>query len=348
MALEILVIRLRELGDTLLTTPLLRQLRRLYPQARIGVLCQAGNVCVMEHNRHVDEIIMLPRQASAGEFLGIAARLRQRHYELVVDVQSLPKTALMARLTGGQQRLGYRKPGWRNRLCYTHPFCEPVGEYSARQHLGLLQDARVDLDDIGLDFPISDEAASAADAFCRTYLRPPVAAVFGVSRFGHRMWPVKKMAAVADRLARLGMQPWLVYGPGQAEAAHQIASLMKYPCLVDYEMPSFATLRGIFSQCALFFGNDGGPKHVAVAAGIPTVTVSETDHARVWSPPGTPRHRVACTRTKPGVSTLAGAFTHTDKIAEIPVDAAWKEIVVALRQPAQQGSLRHSPRLRAA
>lgn len=348
MALEILVIRLRELGDTLLTTPVLRQLRRLHPRARIGVLCQTANVCVMEHNPHVDEMIVLPRKASAGEFLRIAARLRQRHYDLVVDVQSLPKTALMARLTCGHQRLGYRKPGWRNRLCYTHPYLEPVGEYSARQHLGLLQDDRVDLDDIGLDFPISDEAASAADAFCRTYLRPPVAAVFGVSRFGYRMWPVKKMAAVADRLARLGMQPWLVYGPGQAEAAHQITSQMRYPALVDYEMPSFATLRAIFGRCALFFGNDGGPKHVAVAAGIPTVTVSQANRAQIWSPPGSPRHRVACTRLTPGVAELTGTYTNTDTLAEIPVDAVWKEIAAALRQPAQQNSLRHSPRLRAA
>ena len=348
MTLEILVIRLRELGDTLLTTPLLRQLRRLHPQARISVLCQTANACVMEHNPHVDELIMLPRQASAGEFLRIAARLRQRHYDLVVDAQSRPKTALIARLTGGKQRLGYRKPGWRNRLCYTHPYREPVGEYSARQHLRLLQDDRIDLDDNGLDFPISDEASSAADACCRTYLRPPVAAVFGVSRFGYRMWPVKKMAAVADRLARLGMQPWLVYGPGQAEAAHQIASQMRHPAMVDYEMPSFATLRAVFSQCALFFGNDGGPKHVAVAAGIPTVTVSEAEHAHVWSPPGTPRHRVACTRAKRSESALAGTFTNTDKLAEIPIEAAWKEIAAALRQPAQQGSLRHSPLVRAA
>jgi ADP-heptose:LPS heptosyltransferase len=87
---------------------------------------------------------------------------------------------------------------------------------------------------------------------------------------------------------------------------------------------------------------------VAVAAGIPTVTVSEAEHAHVWSPPGTPRHRVACTRSKRGVSALAGTFTNTAKIAEIPVDAAWKEIAVALRQPAQQTLLRHSPRLRAA
>ena len=316
MAAEILLIRLRELGDTLLTTPLLRQLRRLHPQARISVLCQTANACVMEHNPHVDELIMLPRQASAGEFLRIAARLRQRHYDLVVDAQSLPKTALIARLTGGKQRLGYRKPGWRNRLCYTHPYREPVGEYSARQHLRLLQDDRIDLDDIGLDFPISDEASSAADAFCR--------------------------------LARLGMQPWLVYGPGQAEAAHQIASQMRHPALVDYEMPSFATLRAVFSQCALFFGNDGGPKHVAVAAGIPTVTVSEAEHAHVWSPPDTPRHRVACTRAKRSESALAGTFTNTDKLAEIPIEAAWKEIAAALRQPAQQGSLRHSPLVRAA
>ena len=340
--MKILVIRLRELGDTLMVTPLLRQLKRLYPDGEIDVLCQNSNLPILEHNDHVARRFILPPRASAGAFLSIAGQLRRNRYSLVIDSQSLPKTAIMARLTGGRIRLGHLKSGWRNRLCYTHPCRVPTNEYTARSNLHLLQDGRVDLDDVGLDFPVSDETESLADAFVRRYLRPPVAAIFGVSRFARRVWPVEKTAEVGDRLASLGLQPWLVYGPGQAEAARAIIERMKHPVLCEYEMPTFTTLHAILRRCDLFFGNDGGPKHAAVAAGIPTVTLYHARQAPVWAPPATPRNRVACTRPFPGMPRPAGTFTASESIAEIPVAAVWQEIATALRQPA---AVHHGPTL---
>lgn len=330
---NILVIRLRELGDTLLATPLIRQLRRLYPTARLDVLCQKSNLTILEHNPCVSRTVVLPPRAPARDFLAIAADLRRQQYDLVIDAQGLPKTAIMTRLAGGRKRLGALKPGWRNRLCYTHPFRDRGGEYAARVNLRLLQDERVDLDDVGLDFPVGFEAETAADAFLRKYLRPPVAAIFGICRFGHRAWAYEKTAAVADRLAALGMQPWLVYGPGQERDAQRIADHMRHPAVHDYDMPSFSTLRALLGRCDLFFGNDGGPKHAAVSADIPTVTVYRADQAAAWAPANTPRHRVVCTRPFPGVTGLAGTFTDTDAIIDIPFSAVWSEIAKALRQP---------------
>jgi heptosyltransferase-3 len=332
MVEKILLIRLRELGDTLLMTPLLRQLRRLHPNAQVDVLCQQANRCVLELNPNVSNTVILPPRAPARQFLGVAADLRRNRYDLVVDVQGLPKTAIMARLAGGRKRIGMIRPGWRNRLCYTHPYRVRHAEYAARLHLRLLQDDRVDLDDVDLDFPVGIEAEAAADAFWRKYLRPPVVAIFGICRFGCRAWASEKTAAVADRLAALGMQPWLVYGPGQADLARKITIQMRRSSLHEYEMPSFSVLRALLARCDLFFGNDGGPKHLAVAAGIPTVTVYRAESAVAWAPANTQLHRVVCTRACSGVTQLAGTFTDTDAITDIPVSAVWGEITSALRQ----------------
>jgi len=334
---QILVIRLRELGDTLQTTPVLRQLRRLHPQAAIDVLCQQSSKAVLEHNRNIDSMFVLPPRASVATFLSIAAGLRRRDYDLIVDVQSLPKTAIMARLIGGRQRLGYRKRGIRNRLCYTQPHRQAYLEYAALQHLRLLQDDRVDYNDLELDFEVSPETLKSAEQFVHRHLRPPFAAIFGISRFSHRTWPVDKTAAIADRLAAAGVQPWLVYGPGQEDAAFRIAEHMRQPAVLNYPMPDFATLRAILGRAELFFGNDGGPKHAAVAAGIATVTVCSAVHGTAWAVPNDLRHRVVATRAYPGVARLAGTFTDADTLAEIPVSAAWQEVKVALQQTAAVG-----------
>lgn len=329
---KILLIRLRELGDTILMSPLVRQVRTLYPAAEIDVLCQAANRSILEHHPGISRLFTLPPKASPRVFLGIASDLRRERYDIVIDVQGLPKTALMARLTDARRRLGFFNAGWRNRLCFTHPCPRPAAEYAARSNVRLLQDDRVDLNDIELDFPVDDEAETAADNFVKKYLRPPVAAIFGICRFGRREWPKAKTAEVADRLAALGIQPWLVCGPGQAGLAGEIAARMRRPAVHRYEMPTFATLRAVFSRCTMFFGNDGGPKHAAVAAGIPTVTIYQAKAASVWAPPGTRQHRVVCTRSNHRPTELEGIFTDADTIAEIPVSAAWQQISIALRQ----------------
>lgn len=329
---RILIMRLRELGDTLLSTPLIRQVRRLHPFARIDVLCQQANRVILERNLHVNSTIELPRRSPVSDFVRLVSELRQRRYDLIIDAQGLPKTALLARLSGGKKRVGELQRGWRNRLCYTHPYRRHGEEYMARMNLRLLQDSRVDLDDLDLDFPVSPKAESAADAFFRTYLRPPVAAIFGICRFGRRAWPAAKTAAVADRLAKLGLQPWLVHGPGQSDAAAGIASRMHSSALHRYEPQSLETLCAILRRCDLFFGNDGGPKHVAVAANIPTVTIYYARQAALWAPPQTHRHRVVCTRSPGDMPEVAGAFTDATSLADIPEQAAWTEIAQALRQ----------------
>lgn len=341
---RILVIRLRELGDTLLTTPLLRQVRRLHPRAEIDVLCQRASQAVLAHNPNVDATFLLPPRASAVSFLAVATALRRR-YDLVIDVQSLPKTAIMTRLVGGRQRMGYRRRGWRNRLCYTRPHRQRGGEYAARQHLRLLQDDRVDYDDVALDFAVATETQDAADRFVRRHLKPPFAGIFGICRFGQRAWPAEKTAVVADRLAAAGIRPWLVYGPGDEYAARRIAARMRHQPVIGYPMPDFPTLRAILGRAEMFFGNDGGPKHAAVAAEIPTVTICAAEHGTAWGPPNDPRHRVVATRAYPGVAPLAGTFTEADTLAEIPVFAAWQEVRRALEQA---GARRDSPLQRAA
>ena len=153
---RILVIQLRQLGDTLMSTPVLRELHRLHPQAEIDWLCQGFNACILRHNPHVTQIETLPRGASVGTFVGLAARLRRRRYNLVVDIQSLPKTAALTWFSGARERISFRRR-WRHAL-YTKPYVPSPGfEYSAVARLRLLQDPRVRLDDVSLEFYVGEQ-----------------------------------------------------------------------------------------------------------------------------------------------------------------------------------------------
>ncbi|QDU88469.1 Lipopolysaccharide core heptosyltransferase RfaQ [Pirellulimonas nuda] len=331
---RILVIRLRQLGDTLLATPLLRQLRRLYPAAEIDVLCQPQNEAILRHNPNIDRRIILPAGAGVRRFLEVAAGLRQQKYDWVLDSQAMPKTAVLTRLSGAARRVPLRSRPLRNRLFYTHAIDDAQAplEYAGRQNLRLTLDPRVDLDDLALDFPIGPESEAVADRFARRYLAGPTAAIFVVASTPERQWPLERFAELADRLADSGLRPLLLYGPGQEGAARSVADRMRRQALVDYPQLGFAELRGVLARCDLFIGNDGGPHHVATAAGVPSVTLFRINPVR-WSPPARPHQRFVASTDVASPHEACGLFT-PEPFESIPVDAVWRQIERSLSAPA--------------
>jgi ADP-heptose:LPS heptosyltransferase len=328
---RILVIQLRQLGDTLMSTPLVRQVARLYPGAEIDFLCQGGNACILRNNPHIARIEKLPRGAGPSYFLRLAARLRRRRYDMVIDVQSLPKTALLARLSGAPRRIGFdkRSRSW----LYTDACRVTETEYTVIHRLRLLQDDGVDLGDLGIDFPVDTQTRSEAAEFCQRWLRAPVAAIYGVGQLASRIWPARKFAAIGDRLGECGFQPYLIYGPGELEGARKIAELMRYPAVIDYPMLSFPVLKETIAACELMVTDDGGPKHLATAAETPCVTVFNSPAmATLWNPPGRPDMRVVTTRSDQKPMAVEGTSTDAETLAEISVDAVWAEIEVLIQQ----------------
>jgi ADP-heptose:LPS heptosyltransferase len=321
---KILMIQLRHLGDTLLSTPVLRELRRLHPRAEIDWLCQGSNACILRHNPHVSRIETLPRGASPGTFVGLAARLRRRQYDLVVDIQSLPKTAALAWLSGARERIGLRRR-WRHAL-YTKPYVSSKFEYTAVARLRLLQDPGVRLDDVSLDFYVGEQDRRQADAFCRRWFRPPVAAIFGGRADHTRRWPNEHFAAVADRLADRGFQPYLVFGPGEQQAAREIAARMRSAAVVDYDPLPLPVLKQTLAVCALMVNCDGGPKHIATSVGLPTVTLYHGDLAITWNPPHCPRHRVVTTQLEVPDPPFVGTITQAASTDDIPLESVWDEV----------------------
>jgi ADP-heptose:LPS heptosyltransferase len=320
-----LFVQLRELGDTLLATPALRQLARLHPNAEIDVLCQDTNACIFANNPHVAGIGLLNRGTGTAYFVRLAARLHRRRYDMVVDAQGLTKTAVLTRLSGAPLRLGFHRR-WRHWL-YTHPYRICEAEYSAISKLRLLQDDRVDREDLTMEFPVDQDAKRMANAFCRHWFQRPVAAIFGVGRLSYRNWPAEKFAQIGDRLAQCGFQPWLIYGHGQTDDARRISELMRCPPLVDYPALSFPALKEVIAACDLMVANDGGPKHLATLADTPCVTVySDSRMATYWNPPHRADMRIVTIRGSSMPQGVEGTITDVETLADIPVDAVWGEV----------------------
>ena len=125
--MNILLIRLRLIGDVVFTTPMPRVLKRVFPGSRITYLVEPAAAPVVKGNPHLDEVIVAPRPAGLARMvadLRLARQLRRSRYDLVIDLHGGPRSAWLALATGARQRIGYVIQG--RTWMYTRSVARPL------------------------------------------------------------------------------------------------------------------------------------------------------------------------------------------------------------------------------
>jgi ADP-heptose:LPS heptosyltransferase len=286
----ILMMQLAAMGDVILCTPAVRAMRRAYPDARIDFLTRGPGIGALQGNPHIDEVIAY--RESVLERLAMRRELRARRYDLVVDFHSVPRTARIVATSGAAVRVGFRGRGPRN-LAYTHlvPKERIFRSYSAWRKVDMLRTIGVDPGpdeelDLSLVVGVGDEERQwAVTTWDRLGLatETPTVAISAVSREWFKNWGPERWDAVADLLLDAGVQVILTNGPGELAQVEAVVERMRFSPVWNYGDTTVRQLAALYERCALWVGNDGGPKHVAVAAGTPTVSVVRWDQGPIWS-----------------------------------------------------------------
>jgi ADP-heptose:LPS heptosyltransferase len=296
-ASRILVIRLRRFGDLLLATPTLRAIRSVYPTARIEVLAQAGFHQVLLGNPHIDELLVLkPGLAAWARLLTIC---RRRNYDAVLDLQSSSRSLPFVLASCARIRVGWEKQSGRdwayNRL--VRGWNDPI--YVARNTLRLAAELGVPPPrDLRLELAVSAaDRANAARRFASAGIDSArlIIGLSVVASAAYKAWPVESYAVLADRLIKAyGAQVVFTNGRGELEQVRAVVNRMhERPALWDYGQTTIQELGALYERCHLWIGNDGGPKHVATAAGCPTIVIIDSGSARVWTERGDDTGQVA-------------------------------------------------------
>jgi heptosyltransferase III len=285
---KILVIQLRQLGDVMMTTPLVRQLRKIFPAARIDFLTEKLGANVYRFNPYISHVKVIARSAGMLEIFRLTNELRRQQYDLAIDCFSNPKSAQIAFLSAARERVGFALRG--RGYAYSRSLrVENKLEYAAISKLRLIENFGADLNDFRIELPVSPGHHVMARHFADTLgFTDKTVAFCTVSRRDYKVWNPGYFAQAGDWLIGRGFKLFFVYGPGEKDLALNVYNRLqdKSRAIIDYPMPDVLELRAILEKCLLYVGNDGGNKHVAVCSGIPTVTVFGSVRWQNWTAPG--------------------------------------------------------------
>ncbi len=299
---SVAVFRALMLGDLLCAVPALRALRAALPEARITLigLPWAGQFAA-RFPHYLDDFMPFPgwpglpeRPVRAAAVSAFLARVQGRRYDLAIQLHgSGVLTNPLVALFGARRIAGFVAPGhWCPDATSFLPW--PTQGHEVERLLALMAFLGAPPRGTALEFPVTaaDEAELAARPGVAGLRPGAYVCIHPGARVRSRRWPLERFAAVADELARQGLQPVLTGSREEAPLTRAVAAAMRCRPLDLAGQTSLGALAALIRGAGLVVANDTGVAHLAVAVGTPSVVVAVgTDVAR-WAPLAGDRHRV--------------------------------------------------------
>jgi len=272
-------------GDSVMTVPALRALRRLLPDAKITLAIRPSAKGIFSEVDFIDEVLVYDRR-NAFSVVSQIREWRRRQFDLAVLFQNAFEAALIPFFAGVPIRLGYSTESRQAML--THPL--PVPDWRSSKHevfyyLYLITALEQLLSgtstvceaDPDISLAISDWRKHDAAELLRSYgideARSIVALCPGSINSRAKRWPAESYAALADRLLEQQKQVLLIGSRDEIDVTNEVTSRMRHQPVVLTGKTSLDQITAVLAMVDLVVTNDTGPAHIAAALGCPTIVI---------------------------------------------------------------------------
>jgi heptosyltransferase-3 len=287
---KILVIKLRHIGDVLLTVPVFKALRENFPDAYITALVNSGTEDVLSGNPLIDEIFIFDRNIKKMNHpikyikeLSFLKQIRMKGFDMTVDLTSGDRAALVSLISGARYRIAYspKKEGLlAKKYLYTHLAKKQPGQHMVLQNLEIMRQFGIDTEHKQLNLFIPEDTK----IFMKRIFEErgltkddTVVHVHPTSRWLFKCWKDKYMAEVIRQLIDKGSKVIVTSSSEkhELEKAQDIISLVdSHQSLIDMTgKTTIKQLAAIADASDLFIGVDSAPMHIAAAIGTPVIAI---------------------------------------------------------------------------
>jgi len=264
---EILVVKIDEIGDMVVATPVFRLLKQKFPDAKITLLCKPMCKPLMEHNPFVDVII-----TSQNDW--------KRKFDIVVELRGTWKTWLKSIVYTPKYRLDRGSVRFKNKLTQGNLNDRETNYLIVKPLVGEMSIPKAEL------YP-APEDKEFVKGFIEEIALSSFAVFHATANKPLKEWSQDRFAQLAvDVSEKYELQIVFIGAPNESERIESLRQKMHKPAINLAGKFTLTQLLVFFEYAALYIGNDSGPMHIANVAGVPLVGLFGPGPANVFYPIG--------------------------------------------------------------
>lgn len=264
---SVLVIQTAFLGDVILATPVISELKRLYPDVKIDILVKKGNESLLANNPYVREVLVLDKSKSKiSEIWRLTKLFKKRSYDLTLNLHRFGSSGLIAGFSGAKDIYGFDKNPFA--FLYSKRFKHEIGNgtHEVTRNLSLLSDFGADSLCRPSLFPSEVDKNSVAQFTNEKFVCLAPASVWFTKQLPEEKWvelinsfpPALKIYLVGGKADDVLCQS-IIDKLGREGQAQNLAGQL-----------TLLQTAALFSKSEHVYVNDSGPLHIASAMNVPT------------------------------------------------------------------------------
>ena len=292
---RILILKPSSLGDIVHALPTVSAIRGHFPSAQIDWLIKAEWAELLEGNPHLDHVI--PVNFQVRQWLSLIRRVRRGRYDLVVDLQGLFRTGLLAGLSGAPTRIGFKAAREGSSWFYTQrvelpiPMDRPwrlLDMHAVDRNLMIAKQLGADITSPSFDLPNLREDQEAIMTWLKSAGvrdKDRMIAMAPLSRVDLKSWPFERFIQVAQVVRDWSNTKVLLLGAAsESWIVEKFASQVGDKLINLVGKTRIRHLGPLLRRCHVLLANDSAPIHIAAAVGCPVIAVFGPTHEGATGP----------------------------------------------------------------
>lgn len=278
---RILIIRLAPLGETVLTTPVIRSIRQHFTDAYIAYMVAPTREDLVSANPHLNEVITYKSSV-----LKLIHQLHQRKFDIAVVLQPTFRLVLLSFLARIPIRVCFETNSGGKRLLHAS-VPNNTAQHETQRYLDVVRAMGIEVTDDEPEVFVNDAGKAWSNDFLESRNLNDGRPIIGLNPgagTSYRRWSTDNFATLAEMLHKAYDAHLIITtGPNEVKLAKHVEKQMTHlPTIVHDVTPM--QLAALLQRCHLYISNDTGPMHLSTAVKTPTIALFGGSNPTQWGP----------------------------------------------------------------
>ncbi len=262
---KILIIQTAFIGDVILATPLIGNLKSQFPDAKIDFLVKNGNQTLLKNDPNLNEILVFDKKKKVASLIVLLKNIRTNKYDLIINLHRFASSGMLTFFSGAKQKLGFKKNPFS--FAYTKSFSHEIGngKHEVDRNLELIKHLSSNFKRQPKLYPSSEDFEAIQTYQTENYYCLAPASVWFTKQAPKEIW-----LNLIAKLTRENATIYLLGGPDDFELCDEIKAKTNTEKVINLAGKlSLMQSAALIKNAKRNFVNDSGPLHLASAMNAP-------------------------------------------------------------------------------